>query len=205
VSVRCARLRPRLAAHYVSRKLRSERLEVARRARSDWESGIGIRSTPGRILALSNPEALIPNSCSTQKLLEFDAFSEIGGETNRSEPCGVSEPCERRDAGDRRETARAGPSPAQVSQRSRTCASVTSSRSPRFPAVSRGVERFAEPYGSGRFPQSNFRTALLVEPEFTAPALQMETASRRRSGWPLRVSFNPRWVSLVRYVSRPSC
>jgi len=28
------------------------------------------------------------------------------------------------------------------------------------PAVSRGVERFAEPYGSDRFAQSNFRTLL---------------------------------------------
>ena len=53
----------------------------------------------------------------------------------------------RRQTGNRGE----GPRP-RVSERSRTCASVTSSE----PAVSRGVERFAGPYVSGRFVEARY-------------------------------------------------
>jgi hypothetical protein len=60
----------------------------------------------------------------------------------RRDTCCGSEPCERRVAGDRREIASAGPSPAQVTDL-RLLQPVPGA------AVSRAVERFAEQHVSG--------------------------------------------------------
>jgi hypothetical protein len=72
-------------------------------------------------------------------------------EVDRPETGLIREPCERRDARDRRETASGRPSPAQVTDL-RRCNQVQK------PAVSRGVEPFAEQAGFWPISRSNFRT-----------------------------------------------
>jgi hypothetical protein len=74
-----------------------------------------------------------------------------GQETGRG-----SEPCERRDASDRRESAREGPNPAPVTDRRLL------PPDPRA-ALSRGVERFAERPVSGQAPTIEFPKG--IEPE----------------------------------------
>jgi hypothetical protein len=78
--------------------------------------------------------------------------------------CG-SEPCERRDARDRRETASAGPIPAQVTDLRLL---------PPDPgaAVSRGVERFAEQPVSGQFVTIEFPRGIDCQHECAPSALR---------------------------------